>query len=100
MAGLKILKKFLKNLITYAKISPEMVNPRAIAGNAEEEEDEDSESGQIRKISRKNGEAQRYSWERRRRRRKPAVKAQRETRSAKKLTSGVVCTQSSVESPA
>ena len=29
--------------VTYAKISPKIVNPRAIAGNTEEEEEEEKE---------------------------------------------------------
>ena len=33
----------LKNNHTYANISPQMVNPRGIAGTAEEEEEEDEE---------------------------------------------------------
>ena len=35
------LDGWIKKLITYAKISPKMVNPRDLAGNAGEEEEED-----------------------------------------------------------
>ena len=31
---------FIKKTVTYAKISAKMMNPRAIAGNAEEEKEE------------------------------------------------------------
>ena len=33
----------IKRMITYAKISPKMVNPRDVAGNAEEEEERESD---------------------------------------------------------
>ena len=46
-----------------------MVNPRDIAGNAEEEEGEPQRYSWGTQKKKKNGEPQRYSWERRRRRR-------------------------------
>ena len=35
------LNRWIKAMVTYAKISPRMVNPRDIAGNAKEEEEEE-----------------------------------------------------------
>ena len=36
-------KKKKKSTVTYAKISPKVVNPRDVSGNAEEEEEEEEE---------------------------------------------------------